>query len=87
MPSIYALYIRHEVYRVMTDVSRVARTQIVAFVESLVVDPFQSGDYSESDVTGRPNRVKIIGKYALYFWVDHAVKEVRIIDLIDADLT
>jgi hypothetical protein len=54
-------------------------------LESLPADPFQVGDYSEPDTTGRPCQVKIIGKHAVYFWADHAGKEVRVVDLVDAD--
>lgn len=82
----YALYIRHEVYQVVRTGSRATRDRIIAFLESLPTNPFQSGDYSETDSTGRDCQVRIIGKYAVYFWADHAVKEVKVIDIIDADL-
>lgn len=83
----YELYVRHEIYHVVQGASRSTRDRIVAFIESLPADPFQSGDYSEPDATGRPCQVKIIGKYAVYFWADHAVKEVKVVDLVDADQT
>ena len=85
MPEVYELYVRHEVYQIIRDATQQSRTCIIAFVESLSADPFQSGDYSEPDTTGRPCQVKIIGKYAVYFWSDHAVKEVKVVDLLDAD--
>jgi hypothetical protein len=81
----YALYVRHEAYDVIRAGSRAARDRIVAFIESLPSHPFQSGDYSETDATGRDCQVKIIGKYAVYFWTDHAVKEVKVVDIVDAD--
>ena len=61
--------------------------RIIAFIESLSSDPFQQGDYTETDSAGRNCQVKIIGKHAVYFWADHAVKEVKVVDLIDADRT
>ncbi len=81
----YALFIRHEAYDVVVAASRGARDRIMKFIESLPADPFQSGDYLETDSTGRDCQVKIIGKYAVYFWTDHAVKEVKVVDVIDAD--
>lgn len=85
MQGDYALYVRKEAYQGMRTGSRVTRDRIIAFMESLQTDPFQSGDYSETDSTGRDCQVKIVGKYAVYFWADHAVKEVRIADIVDAD--
>jgi hypothetical protein len=85
MQGNYALHVRHEVYEAIRNSSRTARDRALAFIESLCADPFHSGDYSEPDATGRDCQVKILGQYALFFWADHAVKEVRVIDLIDAD--
>ena len=35
----------------------------------------------ESDEVGRPVQVLIIGQRAVCFWADHAVREVKILDL------
>ena len=85
MSELYELFIRHEVYSAMRHISQLAQTKICDFAESLLNDPFQLGDYSEPDDTGRACQVRIIGKHAVYFWVDHAVKEIKIVDLLDAD--
>jgi len=50
----------------------------------LAEDPFRAGDYVERDDIGRPIQVKIIGRYAVFFWSDHPVKEVKIVDLKSA---
>jgi hypothetical protein len=42
---------------------------------------FRSGDYVERDKIGRPLQVLILGRQAVFFWADHAVKEIKIIDL------
>jgi hypothetical protein len=85
MPSDYELYVRHEVYEMLRMASRSNRRRVIAFLETLPADPFHEGDYNESDQTGRECQVEIVGKYAVYFRVDHAVREVRVVDLIDAD--
>ncbi len=56
-----------------------------ALLEYLAGNPFDEGDYVASDSSGRECQVRIIGPYALFYWSDHAEKEVRIVDLIDAD--
>ena len=54
---------------------------ITKWFEELATGPFRVGDYVERDNIGRPIQVKIIGRYAAFFWADHPVKEVKIVDL------
>ena len=61
------------------------RSKILDFVDSLASDPHRTGDYEEPDNDGRPVQIKIIGGYALTFWADHAVKEVKITRIERAD--
>jgi hypothetical protein len=61
------------------------RTQILDFIDSLAVDPHQTGDFEEPDNDGRPMQIKIIGAYALTYWADHAVKEVKVTRIERAD--
>jgi hypothetical protein len=81
----YEVYVRHEVYQALTIVRGRNRERVLSFIESLANDPFKKGDASEQDSAGRRHQIKIFGKLALYYWPDHAEKEVRIVDLIDAD--
>ncbi len=85
MKLIYELYVRHEVYQALTLIRGSNRQRILNFIEYLATNPFDEGDYSERDRTGRNCQVRILGKYAVYYWPDHVEKEVRIVDLIDAD--
>jgi mRNA-degrading endonuclease RelE of RelBE toxin-antitoxin system len=61
------------------------REQILSFIESLATNPFKPGDYEERDDVGNPVQIKIIGDYALTFWADHAVKEVKVTRIERAD--
>ena len=61
------------------------RARILDFIDSLADIPHQVGDYEEPDKDGRPVQIKIIGAYALTFWADHAVKEVRVTHIDRAD--
>jgi hypothetical protein len=54
---------------------------ITRLFEELAKDPYRAGDYSERDAIGRPVQVLITGSRAICFWADHAVKEVKIVDL------
>lgn len=61
------------------------REQILSFLESLADNPFKPGDYEERDDVDRPLRIKIVGNYALTYWADHAVKEVKVTKIEKAD--
>ena len=61
------------------------REAILSFLEGLAKDPFQRGDYEEHDEVGRPIQIKIVSKYALTYWADHGVKEVKVTKLEPAD--
>ncbi len=55
------------------------RRRVLEFCDQLRSNPYQQGDYQETDLTGRRLQVRIIGNYALTFWADPAVKEVRVV--------
>jgi hypothetical protein len=44
-------------------------------------DPFRKGDYSERDEIGREIEVVVVGRFAVLFWADHPVKEIKIVEL------
>jgi len=57
------------------------RRQVIRLFEQMSQDPYLTGDYVERDDIGRPIQVIIIGRQAVCYWADHAVKEVKVIDL------
>lgn len=85
MPSGYELYVRHEVHLRIGVLKGRARAEILRFLESLSADPFQKGDYQDRTPEGRDVQVKVIGTHALVYWADHPVREVKVVDLLQAD--
>jgi hypothetical protein len=61
------------------------RKMVMDFIRSLAVNPNTAGDFSETDETGRTTRVKIVGRYAVTFWTDHAVSEIKVTHIRLAD--
>ena len=55
------------------------------FISTLAEHPFQTADFSEKDQVGRTVWVKIIDRYAVTFWADHAVEEVKVTHIKKAD--
>jgi len=80
----YKVLITHELF-LLTKPSAQEKQRLLSFLEGLTRDPFQNGDYQETDSTGRPVQIKIIGKFALTFWADHPVNEVKVIQVEIAD--
>lgn len=77
----YRVFIATEVIAFLKTCPHREQLLITRLFEELVNDPYRAGDYVERDEIGRPIQVKIIGRYAVFFWADHPVKEVKIVDL------
>mgnify|MGYP001598683968 CR=1 FL=1 len=85
MATEYSLYVRHEVYVRLRNARGRSRDHLLRFLDSLQRDPFQRGDYEMISPEGRSIQVKVIGSFALLFWADHAVSEIKVVDLVPAD--
>jgi hypothetical protein len=80
----YAIYI-NEAALTFAPRSSLQREKVMQYVRSLADNPNAPGDFSEKDSAGRTVQVKIIGRYAVTYWVDHAVAEVKITHIKSAD--
>lgn len=54
---------------------------ILKFIRRIAEDPYLPGDFKDSDEIGRPLEVKLVGQYAVTYWADHAVKEIKVINI------
>lgn len=61
------------------------RRQIMKFIYSLREHPTTPGDYTDKDATLRERQVKVIGDYAVTYWLDAPVNIVMIVDVCRAD--
>ncbi|HOC54447.1 MAG TPA: hypothetical protein PKI20_02360 [Verrucomicrobiota bacterium] len=82
--SPYRVFIAAEVIATLRGHPRREQQIITRLFDELAQDPSRPGDYAEQDEIGRPIQVAVIGNAAVCYWVDHAVKEVKIIDLKSA---
>ena len=62
-----------------------ARKRLMKFVHSLRERPGAIGDYTDRDNTSRERQIKILGEYALVYWVDAAVKIALVAEIRSAD--
>jgi len=58
--------------------------QVVSLARQLAVHPHVRSDYSLPDEAGRQIEHLMIDDYVFAYWLDHAVKELRIVDIEDA---
>jgi mRNA-degrading endonuclease RelE of RelBE toxin-antitoxin system len=65
--------------------SGLQRRRIMDFVRSLRDRPDAPGDFTDNDASQRVRQVKIIGDYAVTYWVDAPVKAVMVVDVARAD--
>ena len=61
------------------------RASVMKFIRSLADNPNTAGDFTEKDNTGRILQVKVIARYAVTFWADHAVSEIKVTHIKSAD--
>ncbi len=80
----YAIYISEAALNSAPRSGR-QRERLMQFIRSLADNPNTSGDFSEPDDARRTVQVKIVGRYAITFWADHAVSEIKITHIKTAD--
>ena len=73
----YAIYINEGVLA-FAPKSGLQRQRVMEFIRSLADNPNTLGDFSEKDDAGRVVQVKLVGRYALTYWADHAVSEIKV---------
>ena len=61
------------------------RESVMKFIRSLADNPNTAGDFTEKDSASRIVQVKVIGRYAVTFWADHAVSEIKVTHIKSAD--
>ena len=80
----YAVFIHEQALAAVPKSVATAR-EVMAFIRRLADNPNTQGDFSEQDETGRAIQVKIVGRYAVTFWPDHSVCEVKVTHIKAAD--
>ena len=85
MTPAYTVYVRVEVYEFVRKCGREEQRNVVDLLKALEMNPFLAGDYQEKDEAGRKLDIKLCGRLAIIYYVDHAVKEIKVIESEYAD--
>ncbi|MGE9296901.1 MAG: hypothetical protein ACQKBV_11495 [Puniceicoccales bacterium] len=82
--SDYQLYLNFEVAKLIKPIRGQVKRDILHYLDFLKAHPFSHGDFRRRK-EARDVEVKVIGNYSIYFFTDHAVKEVKVIDVQKAE--
>ena len=77
----YRVYAYFEALRVLPQTGR-RRAAVVSFLQALGKIAHLGGDYTRIDPdTGRPYEVTEVAGFAVTWWIDAAVDEVKVVDI------
>jgi len=65
--------------------SGIQRRKIMDFIFGLRERPETPGDFIDKDASLRERQIKIVGDYAITFWIDVPVRTVMVVDVCRAD--
>jgi hypothetical protein len=65
----------------IVGLSKARQRRWIALLFQLTENPNQIGDYAEPDAAGRDVQFILIRDLLIVFWADHAVSELRIVDI------
>lgn len=83
MSSDYRYVIERRVAEYVGALPRPRARQLMAFFEYLARNPALTGVDWAIDANGRRNEALLFGSIPLVYWTEHAVREVRIVDVIE----
>ncbi|MGH8017029.1 MAG: hypothetical protein ACREIA_01860 [Opitutaceae bacterium] len=68
-----------EAARSLMGVTSARRKKGLAVIEALAANPFVDPDFRDTAPSGRTYSMLIRGSVTVTYWVDHAVKELRVL--------
>ncbi len=80
----YSVYLHFDLLEVVPRRGE-QRRLIMNFIRSLAETPHRPGDFTDRDESLRTRQIKIVGHYAITYWVDDPVKAVMIVGVRPAD--
>ena len=78
----YSSWLSDEAVAFTLSLSKSKRRKIIDFSDTIAAHPFSLGDFQSTDEAGHIIENILVDEFILSYWVDHAVKEVRITEII-----
>jgi len=80
----YVLYFAVEAAEFLAQLSKSRQRRALRLAQTLAANPFVRSDYAVVDESGREQEHLLIEGFVYTYWLDHAVRELRITDIEDA---
>jgi len=77
----YSVILHPQAWATLSTISGTRRRQLLAVLDQLMADPFRQGTFRQRDQSGRTNEIALLDDWLVTYWVDHAVREIRVIAL------
>lgn len=78
----YESHLSLEAAKFVVSLSKRRQRSVLDLADQIARQPFRVGDYQSQDATGRPLENLLVDAYLFTYWVDHAGREVRIIEIV-----
>lgn len=79
--SDYSSHLSAEAVAFVVSLPKRRQQTVLDIAERLAEQPQRISDFQSQDAVGRDIDNLQLGQYLFTYWIDHAVKEVRIIDI------
>jgi hypothetical protein len=83
--SSFRLLLDYDVVLSIEALPKPLRQMVRVRLEAIRDYPASRSDYMERDAIGRPVEINICGPLAIKYWVDHADRQVKVLDIHPAD--
>ena len=81
----YKLLVAWPVVELLESLPRRERRHLRECLVFIHRDPRGMSDYQEPDAVGRPVEIHVCSGYAFKYWIDHADRHVKVLDMHPAD--
>lgn len=81
-PAAYSSHLSLDAAAFISSLPRRKQRVVLDLAEQIARQPYQIGDYQASDSAGRSLENLLLHGFLFTYWVDHAVREVRITEII-----
>lgn len=85
MPSPYQVWLRQSAFDYLDSLDIAERQRLLVWMDRLAENPSRGGDFSEPGSDGRAWQVAVVAAHAVVWWVDDAVREVKVVVVRPAD--
>lgn len=77
----YESHLSSQATAFLIGLPRRQQRQVLDLADQIARHPFQIGDYRTVDAAGHEVENLLLGEFLFTYWVDHAVKDVRITEI------